>query len=513
MKNIAKLFLGIAVAGFLCSGNSAASSIFLSPLSAQYGVLLETGGQGSATFPVLGGAVQIQISASSTTALTLTTPSGTIYRNDSATNGSMEFHFTPGTATHHELTQQQDSWLISLPSAQPGEYTLAITSSSKAGQMLPVSVRHLESSIRTAASVGLGQGVHQVGKPVVVTAFVFNGSTPVPDATISASMIMADGTPVASTTLKDDGIPPDITFGDGNYVALLTPNAEGTASVRIDIRGKTDTGQPYHASHGALLSVESADELQLSGEFQDQGVDTDGDGLFDKLQLHFSYSGTFSQAPYGLRVILKASNGQQVDGYGELIGGNLVASIPASTMKTIEVDGPYEVVAVILDKEGSLLDRRDNLGTTSDYTRRDWDRNALQFTNVAEKAVDTNADGLTDELSVTVTVESLINGNFGMSLDLRSPDGKVIATTGISSTHLEIGPNQLIFVFPGTAIGRSGQDGPYIIGNALVYPNFNSGATAFSDVLGLTRPYQCREFIECDKGDLTKASAKPDHFL
>ena len=372
VKNIAKRFFLIAVAGFLSAGNSAASSIVLSPLSAQYGVLLETSGQGSATFPVVGGAVQIQISASSTTTLTLTTPSGTIYRNDSAPNGSMEFHFTPGTTTHHELSQHQGDWLISLPSAKPGEYTLAITDSNKAEQVLPVTVRHLESSIRTGAAVGLGQGAHQVGKPTVVTAFVFNGTTPVPDATISASMIMTDGTPVASTTLKDDGILPDITFGDGNYVALLTPNVEGAASVRIDIRGKTATGQPYHASHGALISVERADELQLSGEFQDQGVDTDGDGLFDKLQLHFGYSGTFDQASYGLRVILEASNGQQVDGYGELIGGDLVASIPASTMRTIQVDGPYEVASVILDKEGSLLDRRDNLGTTSGYTRGDW---------------------------------------------------------------------------------------------------------------------------------------------
>src|SRR5690606_41533457 len=58
-------------------------------------------------------------------------------------------------------------------------------------------------------------------------------------------------------------------------------------------------------------------------------------------------------------------------------------------------------------------------------------------------------------------------GSFGMSLDLSGADGNMIATTAISSTYLEVGTNQLSFAFPGAAIGESGQDGPYLIGNAL----------------------------------------------
>lgn len=500
MRNMTKLFLGVAMAALLSSGSAAASSISLSPLSAQYGVALEGNGQGSVSFPLVGGAIQIDVPAPAYAVLALTTPSGTTYHSGSGSTGAVEFHFTPAETDPDALGPQQDSWLINIPSARPGEYTLDITDSSRAGQGLPVSVRHLDSALRTGASVGLGQGAHQVGEPVVIAAFVYDGTTPVPDATISASMVMVDGTPVASAELRDDGIAPDTTVGDGTYVAVLVPNAEGTAAVRIDIHGRTATGKPYHASHGALLAVGGADELRLSGEFQDQGVDLDGDGLFDELRLHFGYSGEFDQAPYGLRVILEASNGQRVDGYGELIGGDLVASIPASVMGTLQVDGPYEVVAVILDKEGRLLERRDDLGATGDYTRSDWDRNALQFGSMTEEAVDTDADGLADELRVTVAVESLVNGSFGMSLDLSGADGNMIATTAISSTYLEVGTNQLSFAFPGAAIGESGQDGPYLIGNALLYPNFNSGATAFADVLGSTRPYQCREFVECDGG-------------
>lgn len=501
MRNITNLLLCMAMIALLNSGNAAASSISLSPLQAQYGVTLESGGQGTLAFPVIGGAVQIKVPALASTALALTMPSGTTFRNGGSSGGPVEFHFTSINADPDALGPQQDSWLISLPSAQPGEYTLEIIDGSYAGQLLPVSVRHLEASLRTGASVGSGQSAHKVGKPVVVAAFVFDGTNPVPDATVTASMTMADGTPVASVTLKDDGIAPDITLGDGNYVALLIPNTKGIAAVRINISGNTATGYTYHANQGAFISVESADELMLSGEFQDRGVDFDGDGLFDELQLHFGYLGRFDQASYGLQVILEASNGQRFNGYGELNGGDLIASIPASTLRTIQVDGPYEIVAVILDKESGLLERRNNFGTTNDYSRSDWDRKALTFASITEKAIDTNADGLADELQVTVTVESLINGNFGMSLDLRDLDGDLVATTALSSIYLESGANQLNFPFSGAAIGRSGQDGPYTIGNALLYPNFNSGATAFGDVLGVTKPYHCTEFIECDSGD------------
>lgn len=501
MKTITKLLLGITITASLGFGIAAASSVSLAPLSAQYAVALESDGEGSVSFPTVGGAVQISVPAPASAALTLTTPSGMTYRNNGGSADVMEFQFMPAESNPDALGPQHDSWLLALPLSQAGEYTLSITDISRPNQALPVVVRHLDSTLRTGATVGLGQGMHQVGKPVVVAAFVYDSATPISDATISASMAMADGTPVANVILRDDGVTPDISAGDGTYVAILTPTAEGIASVRINIRGRTITGQPYHATHGALLTVDGADDIRLTGEFLDEGVDLDGDGQFDELRLHLGYIGQLKEAPYGLRMILEASNGQRVDGYGELIGGDLVASIPASAMETLRVDGPYEVTTVILDKEGRLLERRDNLGQTRDYTRSDWGRNALRFGSVEEQAVDTDNDGLTDELHVTVAVESQVSGSFGMSLDLRGADGKMIATTAISSLYLQTGTNQLNFTFPGTAIGRSGQNGPYIIGNALLYPNFNSGTTAFADILGNTRAYQCQEFVECNSGN------------
>lgn len=500
MKTITKLILGIVIIAVAVFSIATAASISLAPLSAQYAMTLDDDGAGTVRFSIIGGAVQISIPAPASAALILTTPSGSSYRNNDGPVGIVDFQFMPPTSDSSALGPQHALWLLTLPVSQAGEYTLAMTDTSRSGQVLPVTVSHPDSTLRTGASVGLGQGAHRVGKPVVVAAFVYDGTTPVSNARISAAMAMIDGTPVARTVLRDDGIAPDNAAGDGTYVGLLTPSAEGIATVRLDIHGRTADEQLYQATHGTLLTIGGTEEIQLTGEFLDEGIDLDGDGLIDALRFHFGYGGQAADVPYGLQVILEASDGQRVHGYGELISGDLVASIPASAMTALGVDGPYQVAAVILDREGRLLERLDNLGQTHTYTRSDWNRKTLQFGSVEERAVDNN-DGLIDELQIIVAVESLISGNFGMSLDLRDIDGSMLATTAISSIDLQTGTNQLHFTFPGAAIGRSGQDGPYVIGNALLYPNFHSGATAFADTLASTRPYQCQEFVECNSGD------------
>lgn len=501
MRTIIKLLINSALLLLLNAGIAHSASVSFTPLSAQYNVPISGNSEGAISFPVIGGMVMISVPASKDATLQLTLPSGKKYSNFSATSPEVEFYFS-SASDENAFGLLRDEWHINMPTASVGQYYLSFTNTQSEETTLPVTVHHLDSDLLSGISVGHPQRAQRAEEPMVLVAFIYDGTTPVANATVSASLLTTDGAVVANTILNNDGVLPDLVTGDGTYTGLITPDIEGTFFVRIDIQGKTALGHPYHATHGRFLTVKEANEINLTGDFQDQGVDTNNDGLFDELFFKFDYSGQYKDAAYGLQVILNASNGQEVSGYGKLINGELIVSIPATIMTQLEVDGPYQVAAVILNKEGRLLERQDNIGQTQLYVRTDWARKALQFTGLKEQAVDIDSDGLIDALEVAVTVESLVNGDFGFSLDLRSSDGAMIATTAVSSIGLQKGSNDLIMRFDGIAIGQSEQNGPFIIGNALLYPNFTSGATAYADILGSTQPYQCREFVQCSSDNI-----------
>lgn len=501
MNTIMKSLINFAFLLLLNAGLTNAATVSLAPLSAQYAVPISGSLEGAISFPVAGGMVAISVPASEYVILKLKLPSGKEHSNLSASSTEVEFYFSPA-ANEDVFGLSRDEWYISMPAASAGEYNLSFTNIQSEEAVLPITVRHLDSALRSGISVGNPQQVPQAKEPVVLAAFIYDGATPVTNAMVSASLLTTDGITVANTMLNNDGVLPDLVAGDGIYTGLLVPDIEGTFFVRIDIQGKTVFGYPYHATHGMFLTVEAANEVSLTGGFQDQGIDTNNDGLFDELFFRFDYSGQYADAVYGLQVILNASNGQEVNGYGKLVDGELVVSIPATSMNQLEVDGPYQVAAVILTKEGRLLERQDNIGQTQLYMRTEWDREMLQFRGVKEQAIDADDDGLIDGLDVTVTVESLVSGDFGFSLDLRGADGGIVVSAVVPSVYLQEGSNDLVVRFDGAAIGQSGQDGSFIIGNALLYPNFTSSATAYADTLGSTQLYQCREFVQCSGGNV-----------
>ena len=500
MKFIIKLLVNTSFLLLLNTEIVLAASVSFAPLSAQYAVPISGNSEGAIRFPVVGGMVMINVPASEHAVLQLTSPTGKEYSNLSAAMPEVEFYFS-SAADKNALGLLRDEWHISIPAALAGEYYLSFANTQSEDSVLPITVHHLDSSLRSGVSIGHPHQTPKAKEPIVLAAFIYNGTTPVANAVVSASLLTKDGA-VAKTTLNNNAVLPDLVASDGTYTGLLIPDTEGTFFVRIDIQGKTSSGHTYHATHGRFLTIEAADEIKLTGGFRDQGIDTNNDGLFDELFFKFDYNGQHAEAAYGLQIILNASNGQEANGYGKLINNELVVSIPAAAMTQLEVDGPYQVAAVILSKEGRLLERQNNIGQTQRYMRTDWARSALQFTGLKERAVDSNNDKLVDELEVVVTVESLVSGDFGFSLDLRNSDGTMLATTAIPSAYLQKGSNDLTMKFNGVAIGQSGQDGPFVVGNALLYPNFTSSAMAYSDTLGSTRVYKCREFVQCSSDNV-----------
>jgi len=219
--------------------------------------------------------------------------------------------------------------------------------------------------------------------------------------------------------------------------------------------------------------------VAVSPKFDEQVMDSNHDGLIDKLIL----TPTISVPTAGNYVVgarLFSQSGVQVisAGPGEiaLVAGSQPLSLefggtyifksgqwgPYTPVVTVSYEGEVATTLVLTD---AALDQTQ----AYDYMQFQHDRTAVDPKSMSSKPVDTNGDGLYDELDITgiVTVETpgLYEINSGMYG--KEPFGQVAAV--YMTRQLAIGANSFTLAYKGSDIAKSGVDGPYTLFELEVY--------------------------------------------
>lgn len=333
-------------------------------------------------------------------------------------------------------------------------------------------------------------------RPAVIGAALFEGSSAVVGAHVEAKIYPApDATPY-SVTLYDSGISPDAAQGDGLYTGSITGLPAGHYTVEaVATVGAVDlvSGTEFHVIEPLA---------QFNGEFNDSGVDANGDGLLDEIRLGLGLDVT-EPGGYALLGRLTAGDLEVTTGTRvELDIGTTDAELvfPAAAIRDyLGVDGPYQIADVILlktghgDLQGDLaIDRLANAGETRAYEIDAFTRPAVVIKpGLTDSATDHDGDGLYDELAVTFGVELLRAGTYTWSGLLQTEDGASISVSS-NRNHLGAGEQQLTLRFTGTDIGESELDGPYYLRDVALYGQ--AGTAAVSSELGTTNYYHASEF-------------------
>src|SRR5262249_38427406 len=231
--------------------------------------------------------------------------------------------------------------------------------------------------------------------------------------------------------------------------------------------------------------------------FQDFGVDTDGDGLFNNLTISVGLNIT-AAGSYRLFGVLTDSRGNTLDAGAAATlnaGANTVAlKFDGRTIFQRGVDGPYRLtVRLAEDNNFDILplDERINAHQTAAYSFRSFQHAPISLTGGGSSTgVDTNGNGRFDLLNVGVEVELVRSGFYQWSGRLTDRNGREL---GFDSGFgfFAPGTNTLTFTFDGSAIGRNGVDGPYFVRGLLV---FGGGASLVASNAFATSPFLASQF-------------------
>jgi subtilisin-like proprotein convertase family protein len=402
--------------------------------------------------------------------------------------------------------------LFLLPETAPtGTYQVKVNASTVNSTSAVLATYISRSPIRA----GLLADAHEyrTGETVVLTGLLFNGSSPVTNATITA-LVADDAHPEvapAQVLLRDSGNF-DTGTGDGLYTGTFPTDHAGQFTVTIRVNGTTPAGASY--SRSASTSFRVVEPLARFVSFQDAGADDNFNGLTDRVVITSALNVQRAGA-YQFGITLVASNGQKVKASAtsnlEQGAQQLSVSFPADQLLALGTGGPFALKDAILILQDDALgnpvaDYRLSAGDTAAYQFQSLEHPPLFFTgHNTVTTLDNNGNGKYDFMRIDAEILVTYAGFYQWSGSLVDPSGHEIEFTS-GGRFLNAGSNLINFNFDGGNIGRNGVSGKYALRSVLM---FGAGQSTLVNKLMETQQFSYKQFEDSDAVELGAFTAMP----
>ena len=405
-------------------------------------------------------------------------------------------------------------YLYTFPSQGSGDYTVRYQAASNPSGEIAI-FTHLKTNSKIGVAFFATAPTVTLGSPAVLSAALFNQKTPIAGASISVIIKSESGAQV-NLSLLDDGGTADGAAGDGLYSGEFTPSAAGKYTALARITG-TSVSSGIAFTRQAMTSFNVVQPTsELTGTVSDQGVDDNGNSLFDRIVITTGVN-VMQSGNHRLYVHLKTQSGVRITRSAErnLLAGmqSVPVSFESSAFTTLGEKGPYTIESLELDSLGATgatpSDRIINVGQTQPYQLSQFEQAPISFVSVGSvQGEDTNSNNLFDRLVVLVRVNVQTSGSYSWSLKLTDQSRREIDFSSASGT-LTAGLNTIRFEFKGSAIGSSGINGPYLLRDLLV---FNQTTSLVQTDAGQTTALTASQFegFNANTSDLSiTATASP----
>lgn len=246
----------------------------------------------------------------------------------------------------------------------------------------------------------------------------------------------------------------------------------------------------------SLLALPWVVKAQAAGSleppYQDFGLSTDGDPLYDylviQIPVNVTQPGNFRLVATLVSFIVQGVNVTALD------GGVHVLEVPLTGWQIYnsKMDGPYQIDITLRDADTFQFLGSDS-HTTAAYSYTDFDPpDVLIEAPVSDIAVDLNGDTLYDELWVNFTANVTAPGGFDFESTLLGTQG---AITSVSVFVGTLTPGYYTFTAPflGPHIRDSGEDGPYTA-SLSVHQKIGSSFFTVSQLEYTTAAYAASSF-------------------
>ncbi|MEJ2241158.1 MAG: hypothetical protein P8Y18_03325 [Candidatus Bathyarchaeota archaeon] len=228
-------------------------------------------------------------------------------------------------------------------------------------------------------------------------------------------------------------------------------------------------------------------EADLTGTIFDQGIDNNGDGIYDSLeigvQVNVSTAGTFNIEVSGLydsKSTINISNQNSTFLNAGL--QTVYVSFAGTTIYSSKVN-PANISMIILENEsGNQLDSLSDVSLSQDYYYFDFGITPAYLTGtITDEGVDNNDDGYFDFLRLGAEVNVTIAGTYTVDAGgVYDPSYNYVSALTLNSTFLTSGIHFVYLDLNGGEIYTAGVN-PTTIASILLYDSSNTTLSELHD--------------------------------
>jgi len=207
----------------------------------------------------------------------------------------------------------------------------------------------------------------------------------------------------------------------------------------------------------------------LSDLYSSKGIDDDGDGRFDCIEVDVGVN-VIRSGNYRLSSSLVDPQGREmIQVYPEERPLSIGLKMTPLRFYGMNLTGVYHLRNLTLcNEKGEVLDHREKAYETDGYFNIDSDPQWAELKDeYSDRGIDTNADGKYEFLALDVGIDVLLPGEYTLTGYLFAQDDKEIAWA-IDHDFLEPGLRTMHLIFDGRLIEESRADGPYTLGKLFL---------------------------------------------
>jgi len=177
----------------------------------------------------------------------------------------------------------------------------------------------------------------------------------------------------------DDGSLGDLQANDGIYYTEYIFPQTGRYSLFFESTVVDRNGRTHKNSSYSSIRVTYEPTFQLTGNFSEQGIDTDGDGEIEQLKIVIELEGSIPlDKQYSLAVQVGSQNQTYNTSYSKIdpLSSEHSVNFDGVKLRRWHNSGPInlEIVKVFDDTNHKLVSYHENLGSTKQYNQNDFAR-------------------------------------------------------------------------------------------------------------------------------------------
>ncbi len=466
-------------------------------------------------------ALNITLGADPDIKFVLLTPDGDVFPTETpeAFNGTFSTSTAENGIIYSKMTLNHPhtgAYVLELSTATPKTpNSLAVLEYTIDGKRTPEGLNTPSSALKIDYSQVEGQ-------PILMTVAADAAGLPLAsEATVEIVNNLADGTQHSTTVkLHDDGnnATGDAKAGDGLY-STFAPALPPTSYMAFSKLSAMVGAEKLELSGFGMFVVYEKTARITPKIVEEIAQDDNGDGLIDSLVFKVPVEAVWREGPSWITGALEGSNGNVASGrigQAGLTKDMKFATFTVSTeeiRKEIGVDGPYKIIQFRNMWQPSepngqhdgisahMVQDIGDMGYTKAYRIKDFSRpyidtNSLHM--VSERGIDTNGNGLFDQIGITVSFESAVDF-------VNSPDwvfdAELQSFGGDDNDHRLVskrpkskifkGINQIELIFDVREFGLNGEIGPFEVTNFNLHPETPTEGNQDYDfpTLGPTKTY------------------------